>query len=118
MKIKNKPKKTLFFLKNILGIIAVCWLLYTLFENAITNYRLEKNGIYTKAIVYEKKNVGAQGTISTRYYFNYKNNKYYGASEWDDKVVIGDSIIVFFLESDPNINRSNSLLEIPIKKSN
>ena len=89
---------------------------YSLSKNAFISYRLEKKGIYTKAIIYEKKSVGGKGIISTRYYFNYKNNKYYGSSEWDDKAVIGDSLIVFFLDANPNINRSNSLLDIPIKK--
>jgi len=76
---------------------------------------LTNRGVSTKAVVYEKKRVGGKGEISTMYYFNYKNNKYYGSSLWEDKVVIGDSIIIFFLESNPNINRSNSLLEIPVQ---
>lgn len=117
MKRKQENKKTLISYIGIPGLLLIFGLLYILGRNAITNSRLNKNGIYTWATIYEKESVGGKGVISTKYYFTYRRNKFYGESRWDDKVNVGDSIIVFFLKSDPNVNRSNSLLEIPISST-
>jgi hypothetical protein len=78
----------------------------------IENYQLKKKGICTNAYVFSKKNVGSKGDVSVKYHFKYNEEYYYGKSYHDDYVKIGDYITVVFLESDPQINRSNSFLKI------
>ena len=107
-----KKRKSIISIVGYPALIVICWLLYMFINSAMVNYRLEKKGIYTWAIIYNKYSVGAKGTTQTDYFFFYRGSKYYGYSHWDRKKQIGDSIIVFFLESNPNINRSNSLLKI------
>ena len=116
---KNNTNKSKIVKLSFGGVFAILCILYIIIEGGsktIENYRLEKNGICVKALVYDKTPIGSKGTISIGYYFYFRNNKFYGKSYNDDKAKIGDTILIFFLESDPNINRSNSILEIPIEK--
>lgn len=110
-----KRKSMLTIYKKIPIVILILCLLYIFTKNYIVNYQLRNKGIKAKAIVYEKKHIGAKGVISTEYYFIWKGNKFYGDSDIDGKFGIGDTMVVFFLESNPNINRSNTLLEIDSK---
>ncbi len=93
-------------------------------KQTIINYRLKNNGKCTKAIVYGRNKVGGKGTVETKYRFEWKNNSYNGLSTSDDKyretdnfflteddLLIGDTIVVVFLESNPEINRSNSIVK-------
>ena len=123
-KIKPKP--------NILQRLSNWWFLilflgFILFfggKQTIINYKLKNHGKCTKAIVYSRNNVGGKGTVDTKYRFEWKNNTFYGSSTSDDKyretdnfflteedLVIGDTIMVVFLESNPDLNRSNSIVE-------
>jgi hypothetical protein len=96
---------------KIIGIIlVVSYLVTTYVNNTRTINQLNRNGIISKAIVYEKKSIGGKGVILTKYYFKWKGKKYLGDSQWDDDIAIGDSLVIYFLESNPNINRSNTLL--------
>lgn len=129
-KMKNKIKtksKTSFFKRLSKWWFAILVFGYVFYEGGkqtYINYNLNKNGICTRAIVYSRNKVGGRGKIDTRYSFEWKNNKYSGSSNSDDKyketddffktdddLIIGDTIIVVFLESNPEINRSNSIVE-------
>lgn len=109
-----KKRKSIISVIGYPALIGICWLLYLTIDGAFENYKLEKKGIYTWAIIYNKYTVGAKGTMQVDYSFFYKGSKYEGYSYWDREKQIGDSILVFFLESDPDINRSNSLLKISV----
>lgn len=123
-KIKPKP--------NILQRLSNWWfpilfLGFILFfggKQTIINYKLRNHGKCTKAVVYSRNKIGGKGTVDTKYRFEWKNNTFYGSSTSDDKyretdnfflteedLVIGDTIMVVFLESNPDINRSNSIVE-------
>jgi hypothetical protein len=128
MKNKNKNKPQPSILKRMskwsLVLLVIGYILYEGGKQTYINYRLKHYGICTKAIVYSRNSVGGKGTVNTKYSFEWKNNKYIGSSTSDDKyketdkffktdndLIIGDTIVVVFLESNPEINRSNSIVE-------
>lgn len=123
-KIKTKP--------SVLQRLSKWWFLFlflgfVLFfggKQTIINYKLKKHGKCSKAIVYSRNKVGGKGTVDTKYRFEWNNNTYIGSSTSDDKyrvtdnffltekdLVTGDTIIIVFQESNPEINRSNSIVE-------
>jgi len=92
-------------------------------KQTIINYKLKTYGKCTKAIVYSRKKVGGKGKVETSYSFEWNNVTHYGSSTSDDKyresenfflkeddLITGDTITVVFLESNPEINRSNSIV--------
>ncbi len=99
------------YIKIGIVVILVLWIFSTVIYNSITNYRLLNNGIQTSAVVYEKKYVGSKGTLLTKYYFIWNDKKYYGESTSDDSIAVGDSLIVYFFENDPTINKSKRVIE-------
>jgi hypothetical protein len=93
-------------------------LLYIIFQGGhktIENYRLKRQGICVKAIILEKNHVGAKGIIYTHYQYSAQGIIYQGISISDDNTNIGDSIVIVYLDSNPSISRSNSLLKINCK---
>lgn len=88
-----------------------CWAFYVAIQKTIENSQLTREGHCTNAYVLSKKNIGAKGVINVKYQFNYNGITYYGNSQNNDNAEIGDSITIVFLESDPQINRSNSFLK-------
>lgn len=123
---KKLPKKTdnnLFVKIGRLLLIGV--FAYTIFDVARGTYlihSLRKNGICTEAIVYSRAMGNrTKGGVITKYKFLWKGLEYKGISYSDtkregktwfnDKYIIGDTIIVVFFESDPNVNRSNRIVE-------
>ena len=87
------------------------------------NHVLKKQGICTKAVAFKRRKTGSRygsGNL-TEYTFTWKGVIYYGKSYNDTKsygnswfppdYVTGDTIIIVFLENDPDINRSNSLIK-------
>lgn len=123
---KNKPKPTLlqrlfkwWFLILFLGLV-----LYFGGKQTIINFRLKNHGKCAKAIVYSRNKIGGKGTVDTKYSFVWKNYTYNGSSTSDDKyrdsekffltendLITGDTIMIVFLESNPEINRSNSIVK-------
>jgi hypothetical protein len=126
---KNKPikKEEISFSKIIswLFMITVFFLCtYEVVRGTRTNHLLRKNGICTKAVVYSRENgLRKNGNTRSSYRFYWNDTEYYGYSTlssdsrtegktWiNDKYTVGDTIIVVFLESNPNINRSNTQVE-------
>ena len=92
-------------------IAAVIWFVYYATKGTIECYQLKKRGKCTYAYVSSKKSGGGKGHIRTEYNFKYNGEYYNGYSYHDNKAKIGDFIIVVFLESNPNINRGNTLLK-------
>lgn len=99
------------YIKIGIVLILVLWIFSTVIYNTVTNYRLLNNGIKTSAVVYEKKYVGSKGTLLTKYYFIWNGKKYYGESTSDDSIAVGDSLLVYFFENDPTVNKSKSVVE-------
>ncbi|GEM_PF-1779976 len=123
-KIEPKPSILKRISKWWILIIILGWFLYVSGKQTYINYRLKKYGKCTKAVIYSRNNVGGKGTVDTKYSFEWKSRNYNGSSTSDDKyretenfflteddLVTGDTIIIVFLESNPEINRSNSLVE-------
>lgn len=123
-KIKPKPNILQRLSKWWFSILFLGFVLFFSGKQTIINYRLKNHGKCTKAIVYSRNKIGGKGTVDSKYRFEWKNNTYYGSSTSDDKyretdnfflteedLVIGDSIMVVFLESNPDINRSNSVVD-------
>ncbi|MEI7676028.1 MAG: hypothetical protein WCJ03_04545 [Bacteroidales bacterium] len=108
-KINNISTSNLFKIGVV--IILILWLFYTVINNTVLNYRLLNSGLRIGAVVYERKDVGSKGTVLIKYYFLWKGKKYYGESTSDDSLKKDDSLTVFFLENDPNINKSHSVVE-------
>lgn len=120
---KNPHKKveTNFLVKigRLLLIVVFAYVVYDVGKGTYSGHLLKENGICTKAVVYkrEKGNRG-KGDVITKYKFVWNDITYQGISYYDsktegktwfnDKYVIGDTIIVVFLESNPNINKSNT----------
>jgi hypothetical protein len=128
MKKKNKIKPQTSILKRLSKwwfiILFLGFFFYQVGKQTYVNYKLKHYGMCTKARVYSRNKVGSKGTVDTKYSFEWKNNNYIGSSTSDDKyretdnfflteddLVIGDTLVVVFLESNPDINRSNSIVE-------
>lgn len=116
---KGKGSTGLWILLPILGVIA-----YLAGKQTLINYRLRKFGKCTKAYVYSRHHIGTKGKVETSYLFRWGNREYQGSSNFDDKyrlhanrfktdedLITGDSICIVFLESNPELNKSNSFLE-------
>lgn len=117
---KNKEvqsKNRRLSLGAILGIILIIYLSIEGGRGTIEKFKLKRTGIFTKGVIYDRYSVGSKGDICSAYYFYYNDQKFYGKSYDDSEVKIGDSIIVAFLKSKPNVNRSNSFLELPIRNT-
>ena len=111
----NISKKFSFNRSHLTWVFLALILVYIIFEGGhktLENYRLKRKGICVKAIVLEKNHVGAKGVIYTHYQYIAKGVVYQGISSSDDNANIGDSIVIVYLDSDPDINRSNGLLKI------
>jgi hypothetical protein len=118
-----ETSQSLFLKLTFIALIFITFV-YVIGKQTYINYKLENYGICTKAKVVSRNSVGSKGTVSTKYSFIWKNQKYFGSSTSDDKyqesgnnfltdddLITGDTIIVVFLESNPEINRSNSIVE-------
>lgn len=123
-RIKPKPSILQRLSQGWLLILFLGFILFIGGKQTIINYKLKKHGKCTKAIVYSRNNVGGKGTVNTKYRFEWKNNTYYGSSTSDDKyretdnfflteddLITGDTITIVFLESNPDLNRSNFIVE-------
>ena len=95
----------------IIFLTLIGWVIYVSIQGTIECHKLEKMGTCTNAYVFSKKNV-TKGNVKIEYRFDYKGESYKGKSYHDDKVNVGDYITVVFLESKPQIHRSNSSLKI------
>ena len=119
---QNNQKK--YSIYRIIGYVFLALLVLALiakwsYESYI-NYILGKRGICTKAIVYDRYK-GYRFDVKSCYQFTWKGITHYGKSYSDtkyeedtgsnDKLIIGDTITIVFLENEPNINRSNSLIK-------
>jgi hypothetical protein len=112
-----KYKKWIFRVWMIVLLLVVIW---SVGRGTYIRNILENNGKCTKAVVYKrKKQIGSKGHIITYYKFVWKDNTYYGRSPSDtkyrqtdnffhtsDDLITGDSIMIVFCETNPNINRS------------
>lgn len=95
---------------------------YGLFLNSQV-YRLRKKGICTEAVVFHRK-YGFRN-VRTNYRFIWNGKTYEGVStdnldvKYQSKSIfksetifmVGDTIAIVFLEANPNINRSNRVVE-------
>lgn len=110
----NKKKKNLSIItfRKVLIIIFILYFIIVSSQKTIDNYRLKRNGVCSTAVVVSKKTVGSKGVIFTFYEYRVDGVKYEGYSSSDDAVAIDDSIVIFYLESEPAISRSNSFLKI------
>jgi hypothetical protein len=102
----------------IFAAIVTIYVLYVGGEKSIENYRLKSDGICAKAKVTYKNKVGGKGVIYTHYRFEVSNKSYEGYSSDDDSALVGDSIMIVYLKSNPNVNRSNTLLQHPCTVTN
>lgn len=123
-KIKPKPSILQRLSKWWFLILFLGFIFYFGGKQTIINYRLKNHGKCTKAIVYSRNSIGGKGTVDTKYSFVWENNTYKGSSTSDDKyrdsenffltdddLITGDSIMIVFLESNPEINKSNSIVK-------
>ncbi len=92
-------------LKWYLAVLLITYLSYEFTVKTIENIKLKWDGHYTKAIVFDKKNVGSKGVINTHYSFQIGNKKFVGVTIFNSKVEIGDSIEIVYYISNPKINR-------------
>jgi hypothetical protein len=104
-------KRPLLNVKSILILIVIIFIVIISSKKTVENYRLKRNGIITKAIIVNKKNVGSKGVIYTYYEYKVNGIKYSAYSSSDDNVAVGDSIDIIYLKSDPEVSRSNSFLK-------
>ena len=92
------------FRKNPLFYLFLLFFLIKGSYETYNNYRLERDGIYTTAVIYKN---------GKRCYMHYKFQvdgvAYYG-KEWTSKT-IGDTVSIVYLPSNPKINRSNKMIE-------
>ncbi|WP_243347610.1 hypothetical protein [Parabacteroides sp. FAFU027] len=100
----NKLKMAVIF--TVFAIIV-----YVVFVNQLDYNRLKDSGTGTKGIVFDKRIPGYRGIVNTYYRFSVKGVSYEGISDDDDKIQIGDSFDIMYLESDPQINRSLSMMK-------
>jgi hypothetical protein len=111
------------FIGYLFLVLLIFYVLYEGGYETFINYNLKQKGICAKAVVYNRYTFGGKGHVSTVYKFVWKNQQYTGKSfndakyrqtnRWfktSDDLVIGDTITVVFMESNPNINRSNSVI--------
>jgi len=123
-KIEPKPSILKRISKWWILIIILGWFLYVSGKQTYINYKLKIYGKCTNAVVYSRNKVGGKGIVDTKYSFEWKSRNYKGSSTSDDKyretdnfflteddLVTGDTITIVFLESNPEINRSNSIVE-------
>ena len=90
-------------------ILFIVYIVYCSSMRTYENYRLKKEGICTNGIIYER------GSRSGYFYEFKVEQKYYRGSTTsasDISKEIGDSIIIIYLPSDPNINRSQIFLDM------
>lgn len=112
---KNKSHKLTFPKITMSGLFVVALIIYVIIvggQKTFENYRLKYSGLCIKAVVTSKNKIGSRGVIHTHYKFSVKGNDYNGYSSDDDNALIGDSIIIVYLMLNPNVSRSNSLLEV------
>jgi hypothetical protein len=126
--IKSKKKK--YTIKNrkhkagwIIPIVLLLYILGTGGYKTYQTYILKKDGICTNAIAYHR--YWGYRTVNTQYRFAWDSKTYEGEStdhadvrysynsifKEADMFAIGDTIVVVFLGSNPNINRSNSIVK-------
>jgi hypothetical protein len=98
-------------LKIAVIFIVFAVIVYVVFVNQSDYNKLKNSGIRTKGIVFDKKIPGYRGIVNTYYRFYVKGVSYEENSDDDDKIEIGDSIDIIYLESDPRINRSLSMMK-------
>lgn len=98
-------------MKKLLRTVLFIFIAYWFVKVAIGTYNntlLGLNGVAGKAVISPKKYKGARrhGPGKYYYYFNVDGKFYGGDTEKEKGVFIGDTIDIFYLESDPNINCS------------
>tara|TARA_R110001592_G_scaffold85287_5_gene251878 strand:+ start:236 stop:604 length:369 start_codon:yes stop_codon:yes gene_type:complete len=106
---KNRFKKKTSILRKTLLILVVGFLItkYVLLS-LYDNTRLGWYGKPTKAVIIQKEYKGARRRGPGKFYFNFEIDKrvYEGAVEKNGALAVGDSIQIFYLESDPTVNCS------------
>lgn len=95
-------------------IVYVIWIAFGLLflirgtKRTVENYHLKKEGICVQAVVYHKYQ--AQHKKVRCYEFRVGEKKYRGKTITDHKLKVGDSLTIIYLPSNPEINRSNTVI--------
>jgi hypothetical protein len=116
--VNKKTVKIRLSFVTFLGVVFFVYLLLVGGRKTIENFRLKNSGLCINAIVVDKKNVGSKGVIYTYYQFKVSDRFYENFSTTDDDMAIGDSITIVYLKSNPNVSRSNSMLNINCSSCN
>lgn len=94
---------------GIYGIAALFWIwvLSVGTYKRYNNYRLFHYGKVTKAWVTNKEYEGLRGTKGYYYVFSVNNETIVGHTIYQDNYTIADSIKVYYLENNPQINQDS-----------
>jgi hypothetical protein len=117
--VKNKIFRTGW----IVSILLAMYIIGTAGYKTYQNYILRENGICTSGVVYHR--YWGYRNVKTQYRFMWKNKMYEGVSssnadakflrtsnvKGEDLFLTSDTIAIVFLESNPNINGSNTVVK-------
>ncbi|WP_101690179.1 hypothetical protein [Dysgonomonas massiliensis] len=117
----NKPKSLMDYVGYALCATVILYIIGKGGYETYINSLLRREGTCTEAIVYDRYRLGKKGDVVSKYKFLYNGALYEGKSNNDrktegktwlnDKLIVGDTIIIVFLEDSPEVNRSNTLIE-------
>lgn len=107
---KTKPQKNIWnkILKNPLWYLFLIFVLVKGGYEIYNNYRLERYGICTQAIV--QKTYQEMHKRITIYKFCVENKAYSGKSIYDRHLDFGDTLDIVYIPFNPKINRSNKTI--------
>lgn len=109
MNLRQTKRSKPHWLYSIPMVLMLAYIVFVGSKKTIENFRLREGGKRARAWIVDCKQVGGKGVVRCRYLFGIDTIRYAGFVD-SDAYHTNDTITVFYLSSDPSINRDSSIL--------
>jgi hypothetical protein len=90
------------------GIVCICYVIYKIGRNSVTDHLLKNNAQITKAVIIDEKNYNGNENVKPTFSYSYQfeiNGKKYSGNSHDSGLKVGDTIEIKYVKDNPSFNK-------------
>ena len=91
-----------------LGLTCLCYVIYKIGRNSVSNHFLKNNPQITKAVIFDEKNFNGNESVKPTFSYSYQfeiNGKSYTGNSHNKELRIGDTIEIEYAKDYPSLNK-------------